>query len=296
MPLKPQAARNLASTTKTAPIWPEVTPRWILLLLPWIQVEAGKFRINRVESSPSIVSEKALGETLPQTYSDYYDEPPVIDLTTVQTTVEIHTRVADLYSSPFDQKEEQFRLAIQGIKEQKEYTLFNSPEFGLLTVADPRMRISTTSGPPTPDDMDNLLALVWKMPAFFLAHPRAIAGFGQQCTAKGINLGAVEMFGVPFVTWRGVPIVPTDKIPIAKSQTRKAGTAQSTSVLLLRVGEEHQGVVGLHQKDVGDENFQSLVVRFMGINSERVSTYLLTCYFAAAVLAYDALGVLDVKL
>ena len=86
MPLKPQAARNLASTTKTAPIWPEVTPRWILLLLPWIQVEAGKFRVNRVESPPSIVSEKDLDEALPQTFADYYDEPPVIDLTTVQTT------------------------------------------------------------------------------------------------------------------------------------------------------------------------------------------------------------------
>lgn len=296
MPLKPVAARNLASTTKTAPIWPEVTPRWILLLLPWIQVEAGKFRVNRVETAPTAVSEKALGETLPQTFADYFDEPPVIDLTTVETTVEIHTRVADLYSSPFDQKQEQFRLGIQRIKEQKEHTLFHSPEFGLLKVADPKMRIATASGPPTPDDMDNLLALVWKMPAFFLAHPRAIAAFGQQCTAKGINLDTVEMFGVPFVTWRGVPIVPTDKLSLASRPTRKPGAAESTSILLMRVGEEHQGVVGLHQAGVGDENFQSLAVRFMGISQEGVSTYLLTCYFAASVLAYDALGVLDVKL
>ncbi len=27
-------------------------------------------------------------------------------------------------------------------------------------------------GVPTPDDLDELLALVWKKPAFFLAHPR----------------------------------------------------------------------------------------------------------------------------
>lgn len=296
MPLTPAAARNLASTTKTAPIWPDVTPRWILLLLPWIQVEAGKFRVNRVETPPTAVSEKPLGETLPQTFADYLDEPPVIDLTTVETTVEIHTRVADLYSSPFDQKQEQFRLGIQRIKEQKENTLFNSAEFGLLKVADPRMRISSSSGPPTPDDMDDLLALVWKMPAFFLAQPRAIAAFGKQCTAKGIKLDTVEMFGVPFVTWRGVPIVPSDKIPLSNRTTRKSATQENTSILLMRVGEEHQGVVGLHQAGVGDENFQSLAVRFMGINSEGISTYLLTCYFAAAVLAYDALGVLDVKL
>src|ERR1044072_5044580 len=266
MPLKPLAARNLASTTKTAPIWPEVTPRWVLLLLPWIQVEAGKFRVNRVETAPTAVSDKALDETLPQTFADYYDEPPVIDLTTVETTVEIHTRVADLYSSPFDQKQEQFRLAIQRIKEQKEYTLFNNTEFGLLNVVDPSMRISASSGPPTPDDMDNLLAKVWKMPAFFLAHPRAVAAFGQQCNARGINLDTVQMFGVPFVSWRGVPIVPTDKIPVVSRQTKKSGASENTSILLLRVGEEHQGVVGLHQAGVGDENFQSLAVRFMGIS------------------------------
>jgi len=246
-----------------------------------------------VETAPTAVSDKALDETLPQTFADYYDEPPVIDLTTVETTVEIHTRVADLYSSPFDQKQEQFRLAIQRIKEQKEYTLFNNTEFGLLNVVDPSMRISASSGPPTPDDMDNLLAKVWKMPAFFLAHPRAIAAFGQQCNAKGINLDTIQMFGVPFVSWRGVPIVPTDKIPVASRQTKKSGASENTSILLLRVGEEHQGVVGLHQAGVGDENFQSLAVRFMGISPEGVSTYLLTCYFAAAVLAYDALGVLE---
>jgi hypothetical protein len=61
----------------------------------------------------------------------------------------------------------------------------------------------------------------------------------------------------------------------------------------MRVGEQHQGVVGLHQAGIGDENFQSLVVRYMGIDQQGVSSYLVTCYFAAAVLAEDALGVLE---
>lgn len=298
MPLKPPAARNLASTTKTAPMWEGITPRWILLLLPWEQVAAGKYRVNRVEEPAKVQAELELASDLPESFADYYDDAQMIELTAVETTVQSYARVEDLYSYPFNQLQEQLRIAIQGIKERKEYTLFNSPDFGLLTVASPRMRIPTTSGPPTPNDMDNLLSLVWKMPAFFVAHPRAIAAFGRQCNALGINLETVEMFGVPFVTWRGVPIVPSDKIPVTARESedtkaKKGPTNETSSILLMRVGEEHQGVVGLHQAGIGDENFQSLVVRYMGINQQGVSSYLVTCYFAAAVLAQDALGVLD---
>lgn len=295
MPLKPPAARNLASTTKTAPMWEGITPRWILLLLPWEQVAAGKYRINRVEEPAKVAAGHEVAADLPETFTDYYDDAQMIELTAVETTVQSYARVEDLYSYPFNQLQEQLRIAIQGIKERKEYTLFNSPDFGLLTVASPRMRIPTISGPPTPDDMDNLLSLVWKMPAFFVAHPRAIAAFGRQCNALGITLDTVEMFGVPFVTWRGVPIVPSDKIPVTAKDTKakKGAAGETSSILLMRVGEEHQGVVGLHQAGVGDENFQSLVVRYMGINQQGVSSYLVTCYFAAAVLAEDALGILE---
>jgi hypothetical protein len=298
MPLKPAAARNLASTTKTAPMWEGITPRWILLLLPWEQVAAGKYRINRVEEPAKVHAELEVASDLPESFADYYDDAQQIELTAVETTVQSYARVEDLYSYPFNQLQEQLRIAIQGIKERKEYTLFNSPDFGLLTVASPRMRVPTISGPPTPDDMDNLLALVWKMPAFFVAHPRAIAAFGRQCNALGINLETVEMFGVPFVTWRGVPIVPSDKIPVTHRESKdakakKGASTDTSSILLMRVGEEHQGVVGLHQAGIGDENFQSLIVRYMGINQQGVSSYLVTCYFAAAVLAEDALGVLE---
>lgn len=298
MPLKPAAARNLASTTKTAPMWEGITPRWILLLLPWEQVAAGKYRINRVEEPAQVSAGHEVATELPETFTDYYDDAQMIELTAVEATVQSYARVEDLYSYPFNQLQEQLRIAIQGIKERKEYTLFNSPDFGLLNVASPRMRIPTISGPPTPDDMDNLLSLVWKMPAFFVAHPRAIAAFGRQCNALGLNLDTVEMFGVPFVTWRGVPIVPSDKIPVKATESKdakakKGATNETSSILLMRVGEEHQGVVGLHQAGVGDENFQSLVVRYMGINQQGVSSYLVTCYFAAAVLAEDALGVLE---
>jgi hypothetical protein len=42
------AARNLASTTKTPPQMAAISPRWLLRLLPWVNVDAGTYRVNAV--------------------------------------------------------------------------------------------------------------------------------------------------------------------------------------------------------------------------------------------------------
>ena len=42
-------ARNLATTTKTSPKMMSITPRWMLSLLPWVQVDGGTFRVNRTK-------------------------------------------------------------------------------------------------------------------------------------------------------------------------------------------------------------------------------------------------------
>jgi hypothetical protein len=44
-----RTARNLATTTKTAPQLQGISPRWLLSLLPWVQVESGTYRVNRVK-------------------------------------------------------------------------------------------------------------------------------------------------------------------------------------------------------------------------------------------------------
>lgn len=41
------AARNLATTTKSTPQMQEITPRWLLRRLPWEEVTAGTYRVNR---------------------------------------------------------------------------------------------------------------------------------------------------------------------------------------------------------------------------------------------------------
>src|SRR5581483_7502748 len=45
--LSTEAARNLATTTKSVPQMQGITSRWLLRLLPWVQISGGTYRVNR---------------------------------------------------------------------------------------------------------------------------------------------------------------------------------------------------------------------------------------------------------
>ncbi len=264
----------------------------VVALSPSLQKHLEKFKTlqNKKQDSTG-EAEIALaaghrGEpVLPGTFVDYETEPREYELSVAQTVLQIHTRVADLFNEPMNQTEQQIRLTVEALKERKEHELINNPEFGLLHNADLKQRLHTRSGPPTPDDMDELLATVWKDPSFFLANPRTIAAFGQECNRRGIYPTSIEMYGKQVPSWRGIPILPCGKIPISDSCT--------SSILLMRAGEKNQGVVGLHHAGIPDEIEPSLSVRFMGINEKAIISYLVTTYFSAAVLVPDALGILE---
>jgi len=222
-----------------------------------------------------------------------YDElPPEYPLTTIETIVGISTQIADLYNNPIHQLQEQLRLTIEDIRERQEWELINHPEFGLVHQPPPRMRVTTRNGAPTPDDMDELLSRVWEEPSFFLAHPRAIAAFGRECTRRGVPPPTVNLFGAQVLTWRGIPIVPSDKLLVDGQRRPRTGQGK-TNILLMRVGEDRRGVIGLHQPGIPGEKMPSLAVRMMGINAKAIAEYLITLYFNVAVLGEDALGVLE---
>ncbi|WP_392477447.1 family 2B encapsulin nanocompartment shell protein [Nostoc sp. C110] len=222
---------------------------------------------------------------LPGTFADYELKPREYELSIAQTVLRVSTRVADLYNEPYNQTEEQLRLTIEALRERQEHELLNNREFGLLHNADLKQRIYSSSGAPTPDDLDELLATVWKEPGFFLAHPRTIAAFGREANRLGLYPQSVDVNGVQVTSWRGVPIFPSNKIPITNNRT--------SSILLLRTGVEKQGVIGLHQTGIPDEYQPSLSVRFMGISEKAIISYLVTAYYSAAVLTPDALGILE---
>jgi SHS2 domain-containing protein len=280
------AARQLANATKTVPQLESISPRWLTKLLHWVPVEAGIYRLNRVKKGTSVAVDCSSRDErqLPNTFVDYEENPREYLLSAVNTVLDVHTRVSDLYSSPYNQIAEQLRLAIETIKERQESELINNPEYGLLSHVTKAQRVKTRKGPPTPDDFDELLTKVWKEPGFFLLHPIAIAAFGRECTRRGVPPPTVSLFGSQFITWRGIPLIPSDKVPVTKGKS---------SALLLRTGESRQGAVGLYQPNLPGEQTPGLSVRFMGINNKAIASYLVSLYCSAAVLVDDAIAVLD---
>lgn len=282
------AARTLSNATKTVPMLSTITPRWLTHLLQWVPVEAGIYRVNKVKNEANLAVDcSSLDEKiLPQTFVDYEEWGREYRLNAVNTVLDVHTRVADLYSSPHNQTNEQLRLTIETIKERQESELINNAEYGLLNNVAPNFRIQPRNalGSPTPDDLDELIAKVWKEPAFFLAHPQAIAAFGREATRRGTPPPTVSLFGSQFITWRGIPLIPCDKVRVVNGKT---------SILLLRTGESRQGVVGLYQPNLTGELSMGLSVRFMGINHKAIASYLVSLYCSLAVLTEDALGVLE---
>ncbi len=290
-----KAAYQLANVTKTNAQFDAITPRWLTRLLDWKPLETGIFRLNKVkegETPLDVLCSQQISPKIPQGFVDYEEKPREYLLNNISTIINVHTRISDIYSSPFDQIKEQLRLAIESVKERQESQLINSDDYGLLKNVPESQKVQTRSGYPTPDDLDELISKVWKEPSFFLAHPRAIAAFGRECTRRGVPPVVVNLFGSPFISWRGIPIVPTDKLFVDGLKKPKS-QAGKTNILLVRTGEKKQGVIGLYQGNVPGEQSRGLSVRFMGIDKDGIASYLLSVYCSAAVLTDDAIAVLE---
>ncbi|MEU0111326.1 family 2B encapsulin nanocompartment shell protein [Streptomyces sp. NPDC006251] len=241
--------------------------------------------VNRKGEADVPVQAGHVGEpVLPGGFVDYELAPREYELSLTQTVLRVHTRVADLYNDPMDQTEQQLRLTIEEIRERQEWELVNNREFGLLHNADYSQRISTFSGPPTPDDLDELLSMRRKT-RLFLAHPKAIAAFFRQCNKRGLVPGTVNVEGHEVPAWRGVPLFPCGKIPVSDQHT--------SSIIALRTGEADQGVVGLFQTGIPEEYQPGLNVRFMGVDDTAIIRYLVTAYYSLAILVPDAAGILE---
>jgi hypothetical protein len=91
------------------------------------------------------------------------------------------------------------------------------------------------------------------------------------------------LFGSPFLSWRGLPLIPSDKLTVKDGKS---------DILLMRTGERKRGVVGLFQPGLPGEVSPSLSIRMMGINQRGAASYLISLYCAVAILTHDAIGML----
>ena len=290
------AAYNLANVTKTRPQFGSITPKWLTRFLEFKGLETGIFRVNKVVEGETpldvLCSQTKKSDIIPEGYVEYETEPREYQLNSISTIINVNTAVEDVYSSPYDQVQEQLSLAIESLRERQESQLINNDDYGLLKNIADSQRIQPRNGAPTPDDLDELITKVWKEPSFFLAHPRAIAAFERECTKRGVPPVVVNLAGGNFLTWRGIPIIPTDKLLVdgLKNPTSQSG---KTNILLVRTGEAKRGVIGLFQAGLKNEHSRGLSVRFRGIDNKGVASYLLSLYCSAAILADDAIAVLE---
>jgi hypothetical protein len=259
-------------------------------------LETGVYRVNRVVEGDTpldaLCSQDPKKAEIPQGFIEYESKPREYRLSSISTIINVDTRIQDVYSAPYDQTKEQIGLAAESLKERQESQIINSDDYGLLKNAADSQRVQARYGRPMPDDLDELITKVWKDPSFFLAHPRAIAAFERECTRRGVPPVTVNIAGGTFIAWRGIPLIPTDKLFVDGLKNPKAKTGK-TNILLVRTGEAKRGVIGLYQTGVPNEQSRGLSVRFRGIDDNGVASYLLSVYCSAAILAADALAVLE---
>ena len=292
------AAYQLADVTKTKPQFGLLTPKWLSRFLEFKGLDAGIYRVNRVKEGNTplevLCSSNPKSDTIPQGFIDYEEKPREYILNSISTIINVNTQVADVFSSPYDQIKEQLALAVESLRERQESQLINNDDYGLLKNVTDSQRIQphNSVGAPTPDDLDELISKVWKEPSFFLAHPRAIAAFERECTRRGVPPVTANINGGNFILWRGIPLIPSDKMLVDGLKNPKSQSGK-TNILLIRTGETKRGVIGLYQTGLQGEHSRGLSIRFRGIDDKGVASYLLSLYCSAAILADDAIAVLE---
>ena len=115
--------------------------------------------------------------------------------------------------------------------------------------------------------------------------PRPSPRSGGECNHRGIYPLSVDLGGHKVPSWRGIPLLPCNKIPVDNYGT--------SSIVLMRTGLEKQGVVGLHQTGLPDEVQPGLNVRFMHVDDKAIMHYLVSAYYSVAIMVPDAIGILE---
>jgi len=294
--LPKEQAYQLADINKTPPQFGSLTPRWLTKFLEFKALESGIYRVNKVVEGDTpldvLCSSEKKSSEIPEGFVEYQQKPREYVLNNISTIINVDTAVADVFASPYDQTKEQLHLAIESLRERQESQIINNDDYGLLKNIADGQRVTPLKGAPTPDDLDELISKVWKEPSFFLAHPRAIAAFQRECTRRGVPPSTINAFGGTFILWRGIPLVPTDKLLVDGQKKPKSKTGK-TNILLVRTGESKRGVVGLYQSGLQNESGRGLSVRFRGVDNKGLASYLLSLYCSTAILADDAVAVLE---
>jgi hypothetical protein len=110
--LKPAAALQLSYIHPSKPIWPGITPKWLLQVLPFVSIESGVYRVNQAIAKFNVIHQPKPGNVLPKTFADYDLKAKEVHIGSIHTVLRLNNVSGDLYNAPHGQLKEQTRLVV----------------------------------------------------------------------------------------------------------------------------------------------------------------------------------------
>lgn len=242
---------------------------------------------RKAELSQTINEESSLNDRpISNLLTNFIEDPITESLQMVQTSVFIDDLPEEFTTG---KSKVRFLLEIEKLTNQVEWEILNNKEYGLLNKVHPDMIPGSKKNSEILDNLDELLSLVWNKPSYFLVHPRTLTAIGRACTKYGLIPESRIILGANFITWRGIPIIPCESVPLYNDNENL-----TTDILLIRVGVEDRGVIGLHNNSVFNPfNIPSLSVKAKASgNSGAITEYLVTKYFSIKILSPSAVAIL----
>jgi len=253
---------SLINDDKLKPFWNKQTPNWLVKILDTKYITNNKLVINEVENICSISINSSEYDQI-HSGNNLYKEPKYINLIPIETILKIPSNILEIANSPNNQYTDQLDLSVQKIKEEQENFYING-QSGIFEYCKQHNKLIYSNNHISPNSLDELMSHVWIKPTFFLMHPKALSTFSKICNKQSINLNTIDLFGHPFISWRGLPIITSDKIEVNNE----------TYVYLIRSGESENGVIKLYN-DNSDNGFfiRKNETDNSGLNYTRISLY-----------------------
>ena len=164
-------------------------------------------------------------------------------------------------------------IKIESLKQEAEWALINNKEFGLLNNIAENMILADNKKSQLIDRLDELISLVYK-PSFFLANPKDIIKIEHECNTHNISMQTIALHGAKFISWRGIPIVPSKGL--------------QNNIVIIRASMHDYGVVGICKDTSNDYNVPGLLVEHIENNKYNIKLHL-----SVSVLSNDSIAMLN---
>lgn len=196
----------------------------------------------------------------------------------VDTEVEVPlTIIEDIFITNDDKTltQQLLEIKIETLKQKAEWEIISNKEFGLLNNISKNMILPENKNLQLIDRLDDLISLIYK-PSLILANPKDIIKIEHECTQHNILMEMIELRGIKFMSWRGIPILPSRTI--------------QDNIIALRTGTEDYGVVGICKDISNDYKVPGLLIEQIENNK-----YSIKLFLSIAFLSNDSAAMLNLK-